>query len=486
VLRVVADHRLSWFNRRLEQGEQGRSLVAWLNSLPEVRAVLAAEFAGKPIREQNLPEWRQHGFTYCPSSQSRAPGIRKWTLKTLSTKYDCRMISLAAARALIAEKISPLPAVSTPLAGALGRVLRQEVRATEDLPGFDRSAMDGYAIAAEDPTAHFRIVAEIQAGALARFKIRRGECARILTGAPIPTGASQVLPQEHVRVENNIMVPLDRHGGSHIRRRGEDARKGDLLLQPGIRLGAGELALLASLGVTRLKLSPRLRVAHIATGNELVAPGQKLRRGQIRDANSTLVAALIGQFGGEVVHHELVADDFDLLLGKARALRKSFDLLLLSGGASVGEYDFGKQLLTALGFQIHFTAIHLRPGRPLVFATRGRQAAFVLPGNPVSHLVTLHVAVRLACDQFLAANPAWPLVNLRLAEAFEVRPGGRETFWPARVEVQHGGLVVRALRWQSSGDVTGLAGGNALVQLAAGTAAPRAGDDVSVLMLELP
>src|ERR1039458_8512227 len=125
------------------------------------------------------------------------------------------MISLAAARALIAEKISPLPAVAAPLAEALGRVLRQEVRATVDLPGFDRSAMDGYAIVAEDPSEKFRVVAEIQPGVSAKCKIRRGECARVFTGAPIPAGASQVLMQEHVRVEDNFMVPLDRRGGSH-------------------------------------------------------------------------------------------------------------------------------------------------------------------------------------------------------------------------------------------------------------------------------
>jgi molybdopterin molybdotransferase len=396
------------------------------------------------------------------------------------------MISLTEARALIAAKISPLPAAASTLPAAAARVLRQDVRAREDVPGFDRSAMDGYAIAMDDPSEKFRVAAEIQPGPASKCKLGRGECARIFTGAPIPRGASQVLMQEGVRLEGDFMVPLERSSVRHIRRRGEDARKGDLLLPSGTRLGAGELALLAGLGVTRLKVSPPVRVAHFATGNELVAPEQKLKPGQIRDSNSILVAALVRQFGGEIVKQERVPDDFGLLLKNTRAVNNASDLLLISGGASVGDYDFGKKLLDALGFKTHFTAINLRPGKPLVFATRGRQAAFVLPGNPVSHLVTLHVAVRLAFERFSGANNSWPLARARLAESFELKPGPREIFWPARVELQNGKLVARALHWQSSGDVTGLAGANGLLQLVAQAAAPGAGEPISVLMLEVP
>jgi molybdopterin molybdotransferase len=396
------------------------------------------------------------------------------------------MISLAAARALIAEHISPLRATVAPLSEASGRVLHQDILAKEDVPAFDRSAMDGYAVGLNDGSEKFRVVAEIQPGAAPKTKIHRGECARIFTGAPIPAGATQVLMQENVRVEGDFIVPLEKSRATHIRRRGEDACKGDLLLKSGTRLGAGELALLASLGVARPKISPAVRVAHLVTGNELAAPDQKLKRGQVRDSNSPLVAAFVRQFGGEIVRQERVADDFSLLLKKAHALKNAFDLLLLSGGASVGDYDFGKRLLSDLGFQVHFTAVSLRPGKPLVFATRGKKAAFILPGNPVSHFVTLHVAVRLALEKFSGANVSWPLAKIRLAENFEAKPGNRETFWPARVEIQNGELVARPLRWQSSGDVTALAGANALLQLPAGAQPPGAGKDVSVLMLEVP
>ena len=396
------------------------------------------------------------------------------------------MISLAAARALIAEKISPLPPQPVALAMAFARVLRAEVQADADLPAFDRSAMDGYAVALDDDSEMFRRVGEIQPGIEPKIKIQRGECARIFTGAQIPVGASQVLMQENVRVENGCIIPVSRGRGTNIRQRGEDARQGDLLLSAGTRLGAGELALLASLGVTQPPVSPPVRVAHFVTGNELVAPSQIPGAGQIRDSNSTLVAALVHQFGGEISKQENVPDDFDLLLGKVRAAEDNFNLLLVSGGASVGDYDFGKKLLGALGFEIHFEKINLRPGKPLVFATRGSQAAFILPGNPVSHFVTLHVAVRLALEKFSGAKDTWPLVKIRLAENFEFRPDMRETFWPAHVEIQHGELVVRALRWQSSGDVTGLTGVNALIQLAGNAPAPQVGETVSVLLLEVP
>jgi molybdopterin molybdotransferase len=414
------------------------------------------------------------------------------------------MISLAEARALIQANIRPLAAQTVALAGAHGRVLREDVRAREDMPAFDRSAMDGYAVALDDDSKQFRVVGEIQPGVAPAFKIKRGEAARIFTGAQIPDGASQVIMQEHVRVEGNSITPTQRNRATNIRKLGEDARKGDLLLKAGTRLGAGELALLASLGVVEPKVSPPVRVAHFTTGNELVSPSETPGPGQIRDSNSALVAAFLKASGGELVRQERVADDFDLLLKRAADILSAepsdqtsessagwkptarFDLLLISGGASVGDYDFGKKLLSALGFQIHFEKINLRPGKPLVFATRGDQAAFILPGNPVSHFVTLHVAVRLALELFASAAVSWPLAKIRLAESVEYRPDPRETFWPARVTIENGGLVAHALRWQSSGDVTGMAGANALLQFTSTTQTLTAGSDVNALLLDVP
>lgn len=396
------------------------------------------------------------------------------------------MISLAATRTVIAEKISPLAPSPVALEMAFARVLREDVRADADQPAFDRSAMDGYAVALDDNSEKFRFIGEIQPGVQPEIKIGNGECVRIFTGAQIPEGATQVIMQEHVRVENGFIIPTQRNRSTNIRKRGEDARKGDLLLKAGTKLGAGELALLASLGAVSPHVSPPVRVAHFTTGNELVPPTETPKLGQIRDSNSSLVAAFVRESGGEISRQEILPDDLERLREEVERDEDNFDLLLISGGASVGDYDFGKKLLAALGFQIHFTQLNLRPGKPLVFATRENQAAFILPGNPVSHFVTLHVAVRLALEKLSGVNPSWPVAKISLADSFEFRPDARETFWPARTEIRDGELVVRALRWQSSGDVTGLTGANALIQFAGNSPTPEVGEAVSTLLLEVP
>jgi molybdopterin molybdotransferase len=174
------------------------------------------------------------------------------------------MISLAEARAQIAKAISPLPTVTAPLHAAACHILREPIRASADIPPFDRATVDGYAVIANDPSKAFRVVTEIQPGAVSKRKIKPGECARIFTGAPVPASASQVIMQEDVRAADGLMEPLKRDEETNIHPRGADARRGDLLLAPGIRLGAGELSLLASLGRTQLKVSPRVpRPSHV-------------------------------------------------------------------------------------------------------------------------------------------------------------------------------------------------------------------------------
>jgi molybdopterin molybdotransferase len=393
------------------------------------------------------------------------------------------MITLLEARALIGDRVPLLSPHPAPLEEAYGRILREDVYAPDDLPAFDRAAMDGYALRSDDCSERFRIVGEVQPGSTPDFKIEDGGCARIFTGARIPEGASQVLMQEDCRVEDRFVIPLQRTRTTHIRYKGEDARSGDRLLTAGTRLGEGELALLAGIGITEPMVSPQIRVAHFVTGNELIAPALTPLPGQIRDSNSTLVAAFIRQSNCRIVTQERLPDDFNLLLSRAHSCNNDYDLLLVSGGASVGDYDFGRRLLRTLGFEIHFEKVNLRPGKPLIFGTRGSQAAFVLPGNPISHFVTLHVEVRLALEKLAGANATWPAVKARLAEGFNYRPSTQDTFCPARLIVENGELVARALRWKSSGDVTGLAGANALLHLTGEMESPKAGDSILTLLL---
>ena len=375
------------------------------------------------------------------------------------------MNSLEQSRESVAEAIEPLDPVRRPLSDALGCVLREDACAREDMPAFDRSAMDGYAVDALDGSERFRIVGDARPGRRPDFAVRRGECVRIFTGAEIPEGASRVLKQEDVRAEEGWVTPDARPSADYIRRRGEDARAGDRLLGPGLRLGPAEIGLLANLGVVAPLVSPRCRTAHFATGDELVDPAEEPGPSRIRDSNSALVRAFAETQGAIMTHQERVADDADLLTARLRlAMDAGCDLLLISGGASVGAYDFGRTALERLGFQIRFEKVNLRPGKPLAFATRGRQAAFVLPGNPLSHLAVLHCVVRVAFERLAGIRPAWRVLNARLLAGMRIGGDGRDTLWPARVDMEEGEPVVEALRWRSSGDITGMAGLNAFIR----------------------
>ena len=397
--------------------------------------------------------------------------------------YFPRMLSLAAARTIIAEAVAPLDPEPTPLAAAHGRVLRADVATDEDLPAFDRSAMDGYAVSAEDRSERFRVIGEIQPGAAPTMQIRAGECARIFTGAQIPAGASQVIMQENVARDSEWITPRERDVKTWIRHRGEDAQRGDVLLRAGTRLGAGELALLAQLGVMQPRVSPAVRVIHFATGNELTDPAATPAAGQIRDSNSTLIAALLAERGAHLVRQRRCGDALETLTAEIAAAGDAWDALLISGGASVGDYDFGTRALEALGFTIHFHQINLRPGKPLVFATRGPQLAFVIPGNPVSHFVTFHTAIHLALERLEAGAPEWTLARLPLAGVVALKGDARETWWPAHLAVRAGRMEACALAWQSSGDLCGLVGANGLVRIAPDSAEVRVGAEVECLLL---
>lgn len=394
------------------------------------------------------------------------------------------LISLTDARTMISRAVSPLEPIVVPLAEAHGRVLREDVLAPEDLPAFDRSAMDGYAVAAGDVSERFRIVAELQAGHASEVELHAGECARIFTGAQIPRGATQVMMQEDVDRDGEWMIPRRRDAKTWIRWRGEDARRGDLLLAAGCRLGAGELSLLAQLGAVRPRVTPAPRVVHFATGNELVGPATQPGPGQIRDSNSILVRALLAEAGAQLGKQGRCGDDLAALVAVlAEQPAESWDMLLVSGGASVGDYDFGTRALEELGFAIHFRQINLRPGKPLVFATRGRQVAFVIPGNPVSHFVTFHVAIRLALECLEGGPQSWPLAPVELDADLPMKPDPREMWWPAHVTAVDGVWRAHPLSWQSSGDLRGLVSANALIPIPPGTGAIPSGANFRALLL---
>jgi molybdopterin molybdotransferase len=379
------------------------------------------------------------------------------------------MISLTEARRIITESVQPLHACSIPLAAAQGRVLAEDVAADAFYPSGDRSMMDGYVVRDDAEPGEFQVVGEIQAGAIPGQALRRGEAFRIFTGALVPEGGGRVVMQEESERSGDRVVLRSFPERRFIRPKGSEAKPGDIILPAGTRLGPPEMAMLAQVGrVAPLVVGAPL-IRHIATGGELTGPEETPPEGMIRDTNSTLLSALLADFGS--IQSTRCGDDPTVL---AQIASEPCDLLLISGGASVGDYDFGAEALRRLGFTIHFDKVNLRPGKPLTFATRGAQAAFVIPGNPVSHFVCFHVAIRLAVELLCGIQPAWSFLDLELRGGEPLRPDPRETYWPATVAADAGRLVVTPRRWSTSGDTFSLAGTNALVRVNESSPAGRA------------
>jgi len=339
------------------------------------------------------------------------------------------------------------------LVEALGRTLREAVPAPEDIPLFDRSAVDGFVVRAGDPAGVFDVAGEIRAGDPGIPALVAGRAFRIGTGAQVPAGGEIIMLED--AIIDGERVSFARRGVDHIRRRGEDARAGDELLAAGTELSAGAIALLASVGCVRPRVTRRVTCHHVTTGNEIVDPACVPGPGQIRDANSALVRAW-GESRCLAVSHARVAEDAVALRG---ALRDDVDLTLVSGGASVGRHDHTAAVLRDAGFEILVAKVNARPGKPLIVARRGDQWAFGLPGNPLSHFVCLNVFVSAA---IAAMNSAPPRPALGASVVAAGVPGNaRETWWPAR----QGSEGLHPLRWASSGDLTALATADALIRV---------------------
>jgi molybdopterin molybdotransferase len=384
------------------------------------------------------------------------------------------MIQVEEALRLILERAVLLEAERTPLINARGRILRTAVRADLDSPPFDASAMDGYAARCADLGRPLRLVGEAAAGTAFAGTVGAGECVRILTGAPIPAGADCVIRQEDVAREGTEVRLTSRSPlPAFIRRRGENRRAGDVVVPAGTRLGAPELAALAAVGVTEPEVSRKPVCAHLVTGNELVAPCRQPTGAQIRDSNSTLIDHLLQVHQAQPGGAGAAKDD----LAAARLAMESIgegDILLISGGAGAGDHDLARPLLKSLGYEIHFDQLNLRPGRPLVFASKGRQFAFALPGNPVSHWVTFQLFVSPLIQKLQTGVDA-PLPRLigRLAAGSKPpSPDARRTYWPCRATMVNGVPELTLLPLASSGDSAGLVGANALLPLPANSLDP--------------
>jgi molybdopterin molybdotransferase len=377
------------------------------------------------------------------------------------------MISVADLWIRLDALASPLPAERIPLASAQGRILREPILAPEDQPPFDRSAIDGYLVHADQRAGLVTIIGTVPPGSPAPASAPSpGTAYRILTGTALPTADAALIMQEDTTILSPAQLQLLQPPSTrHIRRRAAQARAGQTLLKPGQALNAGALALLASLGATTPLVSRVARVAHLVTGGELVSPDSAPTSGQIRDSNSTLIAALLRDARANLICHQRVSDSRTATADAlAAALATDADILLISGGASVGDHDHTRALLVDQGFTLHCDQVASRPGKPFIAASRDGRLAFGLPGNPLAHYVCFHLFVKRVLARLAGTEPI-SLVRATLAAGTQLRPDPRETWWPCLL---NSGLIT-PLPWRDSSDLTVLASAEGLLRVPAAT-----------------
>lgn len=309
------------------------------------------------------------------------------------------MISIHEALDAVLTAVRPLPDEEVPLLQALGRAAAGRIVSPEQVPTFANSAMDGFAVAGAELASgrrEFRVVVDIPAGRFVDEAVAPGDAARIMTGAPLPPGADTVVQVEHTSVDGDTLtVETVPEAGANVRRAGEDVTVGDVLFERGARLGAAEIGLLAAVGIQRVRVARRPRVAILATGSELVAAGQPLRPGQIRNSNSFTAFGQAIAAGADPILLGIARDDLDETRRLLAAALEN-DVVITSGGVSVGDYDFVKQVQDELGVERRFWGVATKPGKPLAFGTRGDTLVFGVPGNPVASMVSFEMYVRPA------------------------------------------------------------------------------------------
>lgn len=389
------------------------------------------------------------------------------------------MLEVATAREIVLRHAKPLPPVSCQLGpGRLGQVLAEDVTSDIDSPPFDKSMMDGYAVRVADCGSPLKLVGEVAAGAVSSVPVGEGEAVRIFTGAPIPPGTDAVVKQEDTTVEGEaVRIQKPVKPGANIFRRGSEMRVGEVVVPKGTVLTPVACAVLAAAGRESAVLHSRPVVRVVVTGDELVEPKCMPRPGQIRNTNGPMLETLAEQAGGLTHEYVTVRDDADKLKYQIGEAVDVGNVLLLTGGVSVGKYDLVPDVLKSLGVEIHFHTVRMKPGKPLLFGTLGDKLVFGLPGNPVSAAVGFELFVRPAIDFMCGRTDPGPKeLRLPLSEPLAAKHD-RPTYHPAVI----GADSVRPLPWQGSADLRALLPANGYVVLPPGEVSFAAGDVVSVI-----
>ncbi|MEE8422797.1 MAG: gephyrin-like molybdotransferase Glp [Dehalococcoidia bacterium] len=420
------------------------------------------------------------------------------------------MISVEEARERILAHFAPLEAEETPLLEARGQVLAEDVRGGFDIPPLDNTAMDGYAVRAEDTSGAtyespltLRVTGYLAAGSVFDGEVGTGEAVRIMTGAPIPAGADTVVPfeetdeqdEQHAGVQweqhprEQVRIDVEARPGANIRRAGEDVRAGAVVLTKGTVVGAAQIGVLASLGLTTVKAIRRPRVTIVSTGDELVRPGEPLAPGKIYDSNAFSLASQVESYGAVARVLEIATDSVEALTARIHEGMVDADLLVTSAGVSRGDFDVVKDVLQQEG-EIGFWTVRMKPGKPLAFGTftteDGRSVPHLgLPGNPVSAMMTMELFGRAAIFTMLGKGDAWERPVVRAVAADRIRNSdGRRFFARAFVVLEDGRYVARLTGPQGSGVLTSMALANGYAICPEDVDAIEPGEECDVILVD--
>lgn len=386
------------------------------------------------------------------------------------------MIPLTLARKIISDKANPLnKAESAGFLDSFGRVLAEDVKATGDLPPFSRATVDGFAIRSCDVSraSHvsgiaLNVIGVVQAGGPSKKTVRNNEAVKIMTGGVLPNGADCVVMKEHARIEGkNVVIFKAVKKGDGISFRGESAQKGAVLLRKGARVTSGVVSLLATLGIRRVKVFRKPKVAILVTGNELLNVAQKLTPGKIRSSNQFGLYSQVLEAGCEPQILGIARDNLKDTRSKILKGLKA-DMLVISGGVSVGDFDLVPGVLKSLGVKIFIEKVAMQPGKPLIFGRRGKTYVFGLPGNPVSTMVCFYEFVRPCLLKMAgAADAALRKAEATLDEEIQLKPQ-RTKILRGCTFLRGGKLFVKLTSHQGSGNILSLAEANCLFEVAEG------------------
>ena len=372
-----------------------------------------------------------------------------------------------------------LPVETVPVGQALGRTVVSDQVSRLELPPFNKSAMDGYAVMADDERDGYRLLEVAPAGAVPTKRLEPGTTTKVMTGAPVPEGTGKVIVVEHTSVADGT-VRVHQHGGAaNICFRGEDVRAGDVILHGPTVLGPIEIGNLVACGITEVEAAARPRVGILATGGEIVDSADALGPGKIMNSNGPMLAALCRRHSMSVVSEAIVSDQRAATAAAiGDALEKS-DLVLISGGVSVGDFDFVCPALADAGLRVHFNGVAVKPGRPVTFAAGQGGVVFGLPGNPVSVYLTFHLFVLRAARLLAGRAPDSRRTSLPLAQDYERRRAGRTAYVPCRLS-QDG--EVTPVAYHGSAHLRALLHADGFFAVPEGTSHMRAGEKVAVLL----